>query len=772
MSYMIIDLETTIKPYLKMKASPFHPDNRAVILIKKEYRKDTEVIFLPQFYDKELDNTFNIGIPDHITTLVGFNFKFDLLYMWHLPELQAFLKRGGKIIDVQYLEYLLEGQQIHAQMCSLDSIVEKYGGTLKPDIVKQHWEAGTCTRDIHEDILLEYSIGDGDNTEKVLLGQLKRVADMHPNFSKMMAARMDGLLATTEMSYNGLKIDTVLGNVKQAELTESLNTLNKSLEQFIPELPKELVFNWQSRYHKSFLIFGGVAKYQKWVQHRDPDTLEPLYANKTEKWPIFGGVPTDPYNTERVSFSDESGLYTLRTKLCSVSSGVTQDTFQSGKRKGEGKTKNVTVNNYDAPKGAKQDHFFSFQGYTTPHDRWLAGGEDGKGGKLYSSSADVIEALGKRNIPFLKVMAERQKLTKDLGTYYWQEDAKGNRKGMLTLVSEFDGLLHHKLNHTSTITTRLSSSDPNVQNIPRGDKSDVKALFVSRWADGEMGEIDYSQLEVIIQGWLTGDVTLKADIVKGIDFHCKRLAQKLGMEYADVLNRAKNENHEDYVSFSTQRTEVKGFSFQRAYGAGVAAIVESTGMSVADVEQLIADELKMYPGIEKFNTSVANTVKRSRVPTTEQAYTKAGVAQIGRGEWIGPTGTRYTFKEKEAPEFMQKRGTRVSFSPPDLKNYMMQGTGGEVMQMILGKLFRMYLANDRYNGNALMVNTVHDCVWFDYRKEVRDDVMNDAIRVMQAIPQFLKSIFDIDCGVLFRVDAEYGNNMLDHTQYKSQYYIK
>lgn len=763
--YMIKDLETPIIKYMKRAASPFHPDNKALIDITKLRGQPTKVTFLPTFKDKDAENVWDLGITDDITIMVGFNIKFDLLHMWHLPALQSFLKRGGKIWDCQLVEYLLEGQQLHAQMCSMDSIIQNYGGELKVDAVKEHWKAGIETRDIHPDILHEYSIGDGDNTELIFLGQLKRAAAIHPNFLKMVQLRMDGLLCTTEMEYNGLKLDLEKGNAEQEVLAKRLIEMDKGLFEYIPELPPELEFNWASRYHKSYLIYGGVAKYQKWIQHRDEETLELLYAKKDAKWPLFGNVCVDP---QRCSFDTGTGLLTTILDGANV---LHQDTFKGGQRKGEGKTKNVTVPDKTKPKGSKQDHYFTFPGYTKGCKKWIAGGTDGRGGKLYSSSSDVIEELGKRDIPFLNLMADRQKLSKDLGTYYWAEDSKGNRKGMLTLVSEFDGLLHHKLNHTSTITTRLSSSDPNVQNIPRGDKSDVKSLFISRFKDGEMGEIDYSQLEVIVQGWLTGDANLRADIVQGIDFHCKRLSQKLNEDYESVKQKAKNEEHEDYPEYNVLRTGVKGFSFQRAYGAGAAAISEATGMHVDDINQLIEDEKIMYPKIETFNESVSRAVHSSRIPTDDTIYTKAGPATLGRGEWFSPTGTRYTFRESEAPEFMQKRGTKVSFSPPDLKNYPIQGTGGEVVQMVLGKLFRHYLRNDRYGGKALLVNTVHDCVWFDYMEEVRNEVMNDAIRIMQAIPLFLQNTFGIDCGVLFRVDAEYGNDMLNLHHFHSDHYL-
>ncbi len=762
MSYLVIDLETTILKHNKRAASPFHPDNAAVIHITKRANQETRVDFLPQFKDPTAEKVWPLHITEDTTIIVGHNLKFDLLYMWHLPELRAFLKRGGKIFDTQYAEYLLEGQQLHAQMCSMDSIAEKYGGHTKPNVVKAHWEQGICTRDIHEDVLLEYSIGDGDNTEAIFLGQLKRAAELHPNMIKGMMLRMDGLLATTEMEYNGLKVDQEEGDRQQAELAKKLQGMNSELEQYLPELPPEFTFNWQSRFHKSYLIFGGVGKYQRWTAHLDEVTGEPLYATKIEKWPLFGTVPVPPSECRRTT----SGLYE-RTKDNTI-----QDTFKSGKRKGEGKTKNVTLPDATKPKGALKDYYITFKGYTKAKKEWVAGGTDAKGGKVYSTAEDVIELLGKRNVPFLKLMAERQSLTKDLGTYYWQEDPKtGERKGMLTLVNEFDGLLHHQLNHTSTVTTRLSSNAPNMQNIPRKDKSIVKGLFVSRFNGGKMGEVDYSQLEVIVQGWYTEDGNLRKDILEGIDFHCKRLAQKLGEDYATVLAKAKDETHEEHEAYGLQRTGVKGFSFQRAYGAGAPAISEATGLPVDEVQQLIEDEKVLYPNIEKFNAAVEKAVLASRLPTNERIFTNKGAAVIGIGEWYSPTGTRYVWREQESLDFMKDRGQLTSFSPPQLKNYPIQGGGGEVVQMVLGKLFRLFLATDNYDGKALLVNTVHDCVWFDMQDDVHERVINDAVRVMQAIPQFLKQTFEIDCGVMFRVDAEVGSSMLDLKHFHSPYYM-
>ena len=119
------------------------------------------------------------------------------------------------------------------------------------------------------------------------------------------------------MEYNGLKINKELGDERQAELTQRLIDYNQELAQYIPELPPELEFSWSSRFHKSYLIFGGTAKYQKWVQHTG-DNNELLYATKNERWPLFDGVPTNPEETTSVT---DSKL------LRRTSDGAIQDTF-------------------------------------------------------------------------------------------------------------------------------------------------------------------------------------------------------------------------------------------------------------------------------------------------------------------------------------------------------------------------------------------------------------------------------------------------------------
>lgn len=650
------------------------------------------------------------------------------------PDLKSFFKRGGAVWDCQYVEYLLQGQQGDYQMVALDEIIEDYGGTKKLDVVKMLWEEGKLTSEIPEDLLIDYLVGseetgrnDGDirNTELIFLGQVRKVRDM--GMMQTVRFRMDGLCATTEMEFNGLKVDINEARRRATELEQEIAAVDKELAQYIPAMPDGLEFNWNSRVHVSSLIFGGTAKYRKAAPYLDPATG--AFARKK----AFEMVP--------------DGVYT------------------SGKRKGDAKFRKVEV---EGPLKEKlQDFFFEFPGYTTAMPTWKTDQLDGAGRAIYQTNADVIEELGNRDIPFLKALQKRQRLDKDLGTYYIRYDPKKKEyAGMLTCVDPETHLIHHKLNHTSTVTTRLSSSDPNLQNVSRKDKSQAKKMFVSRFGDeGEMTEADYAQLEVVIQGMLSGDPNLCEDLRNRVDFHCKRVSAKFGVTYEEALHLCKDEAAADHAMWKQRRQGCKEFSFQRAYGAGAAAISQETGIPVEDIEAMIEAEERMYPGIVAFNTRVEKAVQKSAKPFRDALR---GYRTFRRGEWQAPTGCLYSFRTWDAPAFLKKRGIEDSFSPPELKNYPVQGTGGEVVQIILGKLWRHFIACDNYGGLAFLVNTVHDCVWADTHKSVAKQMQADLKRIMESVPEVLNEAFNMDVTVPFPVEVESGPSMLQlkHVQLK------
>ncbi|MGX9389633.1 DNA polymerase [Nitrobacteraceae bacterium UC4449_H16] len=750
--YKVFDLETETHHSYKRKASPFDERNW---IVARGWKNQGDTV-CKWTYHPTHDRTTTLVIEDEVTLLVGFNIKFDLL--WEMAQgndsLRQFYKRGGKVWCCQYAEYLLRAQHPDAHMASLNDTAPKYGGTTKIDEVKAMWDAGVLTSDIPEDLLIDYLVGTpeelrngGDirNTELVFLGQIKKAVEQGQ--VKMIQDRMDGLLATTEMEFNGLKVDVKQAGARLKVLNADLDAQDVELNTYVPDdVPFE--FNWGSRIHVSCLIFGGTVKYQKQTTYIDEATGELARKKATEThYMLLGGSTTDR-QPNRDTHNVAESMYVK---------------YLSGKKKGEYKTKQV-----DVPGELKvkyQDFLYTFPKITEPDEKWATKNEDGLGAPIYSTSGDIIVELGLRNIPFLKALRKKQKLDKEIGTYYARYDTKKKEwTGMLTCVQTRDHMIHHKLNHTSTVTSRLSSSDPNGQNFPRGDKSEVKAMFVSRFGDdGEKIEADYSQLEVVVQGVLTGDEQLCQDLRDKIDFHCKRVAAKFmnsasPITYEQALDWCKNEDHPDYKAGKVERTKCKIFSFQRAYGAGAATIAEETGMSLEETQALMQAEDELYPGVVTFNADVETAVIKSAEPFN--ALGDDGKWKTyRRGYWKAPTGTLYTWRSYDAPEYARRRGKTDTFNPPEMKNYPVQGTGGEFVQAMCGRLWRHFVSNDNYGGLALLTNTVHDCVWADAHKSVRDRVAADMKSIMESIPEYYNDRYGMDISVPFPVEVECGPNM-------------
>ena len=771
MAYLVYDRETTTRKSFKRTANPFDCNNWTVALGFAHQGEASETVY----YDSA-DEIPVLPIRPATSLLVGHNIKFDMSYQYKAKELQDFLKGGGKIWDTQQAEYYLMGHQQQSQMVAMDDIVEKYGGELKIDEVKELWNAGVDTPDIPEDLLIRYLHGDINNTERIFLGQLTEAKKR--GMVPIIMARMDALLCTVEMEFNGLYINKKQAYEDRALLQRELAELSIVLEKSIPEnLPEEFEFNWGSGNHKSALLFGGAIKYPKWTHNMDDDGKW-LYTQKDKTVLIkLDGTYTD-FSLEQFEALplDVRGAALEKLKV-----------NKGGANKGFPKTKKIKVDDKSKPRGSIKDFIFEFAGYTKPDPEWAGKKTDALGKPIYSTNADTMALLKGSDIPFVQALVNHATITKDIGTYYLVEEHKADKKtgtvkttqsGMLTCVmpdpnDDTRGYIHHKLNMNKTITSRMSSSDPNLQNISRADfskalgreKSLVKRMFVSRFgADGCMAEIDYSQLEVIVQAVLSEDPQLMQDVRDGVDFHCKRLAFKLQEDYAEVKRKSKDEDDPEYSIYSVMRTKIKQFTFQRAYGAGKKAIAAETGMTEDEVQELMDVEEQLYPGITKFYDKVQAAIESSRWQTQlfEPFPDKAGSAQLGKGEWIAPTGTRYVFTEKPSAAFVRKRtGTDTSFYRPHIQNYPVQGTGGEMVQIILGKLIRHFLANDNYGGKAFLVNTVHDCVWFDCHKDVVQQVIAECSAIMESIPEVYNALFpNMNITVPFRVEAEVGDDMM------------
>lgn len=228
--------------------------------------------------------------------------------------------------------------------------------------------------------------------------------------------------------------------------------------------------------------------------------------------------------------------------------------------------------------------------------------------------------------------------------------------------------------------------------------SRIKECFESRWKDGLLVEVDFSQLEVIGLALLSNDPVLKNDIRDGLDMHRLRAAELFKIPESAVT--------------PAQRTLAKRLSFQLQYGAGAKSMSEKNGISLELAKQFISNYYKRYRRVAEWQEEVAAAVKASRVPSG--THTAMGYPR-GEGVWESPTGRIYKFYEYDAPSWTH--GAPPSFSPTEMKNYPIQGFAtADVMALFRAKLLRE-LSKDKLLDSVLPINTVHDSVMFD----VEDD---------------------------------------------------
>ena len=338
-------------------------------------------------------------IPEDTKYLVGLNIKFDLLHTWTFPQVQKYIRNGGKIWCCQLAEYCLEGMTQDVQTVSMDKIVGKYGGNKKLDEVKEMCEQGYLTSQIDRDMLMKYllEVGDIPNTELIFLGQYKKAVER--GMLTVLEQRMESLLCTTEMEFNGLKIDLEVAFRNAAKLREDIAAVRKILDKYTQGLPEELEFKWSSNQHKSALFYGGAVKYK-----------------------YRGDVLDDDGQPVR---------------------------FKGGKNKGEIKTKIYET-------------YHIFPRRYVPNPERASSLKDARGQPFYSTNDDALDEIAaiNPNDELIKAFRRYQLLTKDLSTYYIAKNAKGELTGLLTHCNPNDRFIHHNLHHVRTVTGRLSSTSP------------------------------------------------------------------------------------------------------------------------------------------------------------------------------------------------------------------------------------------------------------------------------------------------------------------------
>ncbi|MCF0197436.1 MAG: DNA polymerase I, partial [Bacteroidaceae bacterium] len=201
----------------------------------------------------------------------------------------------------------------------------------------------------------------------------------------------------------------------------------------------------------------------------------------------------------------------------------------------------------------------------------------------YVTSEDVLESLRDKH-PIVSMILDYRGLKKLLGTYI---DA------LPTLINPRTGHIHTSFNQTVTATGRLSSSNPNLQNIPVRDSQgkEVRKAFVPEEGQ-EFFSADYSQIELRIMAHLSGDENLIESFLQGQDIHASTAAKIMKKPIEEVT--------------SDDRRKAKTANFGIIYGISAFGLAERMEVSRSEAKALIDGYFETYPGVKDYmNSSIA-----------------------------------------------------------------------------------------------------------------------------------------------------------------------
>lgn len=776
---MFLDLEVENNEYYGSIASPRHPDNYVVAeghaIDYEPYQGKVEGSY---FRSKNEAKNW-LSIPEDVWLLVGHNLSFELdwIYEEHYEELRDFINRGGRLWCTQLAEYRLSRQQ-HLYP-SLNEVAVKYGGNVKVDAVALMWEQDKLTSEIPKDLLMDYLLGtpemEGDigNTRLAFYGQWQEATER--GMLKAILEQNNALLYNSVCMSNGLHVDTDVAQANLLSLKERLSDVETDLYNARTEAGMSadgnLAFNMGSSYHKSAWIYGGSYFYDGLVPSVDKDGN--LRYEKAD-------AVLDADDPTKYIVVDPDADLEFECRQADIN----PVRYKSGKRKGEIKVERIDSDHVRMIRGRLEeklegvvnlddyaDEFLEDFKYRYTQSRTNTAGEP-----IYSTSEDAILALIDRpetpeaSKRVLLLLREWAVLNKIIGAFYDRVDyyANGNvkgRSGMLQYVTQ-DNLIHHGLNMCATKTGRLSSTKPNLQQLPRDDRdgimaSNIKEMFTSRFGDqGRIVEIDYNALEVRVMADFTGDVALKTAILEGTDMHSLRASQYHGMTYEEFKGVIDDDNHPKHSLYAQYRQDIKSPSFAYQYGASARGIAYATGWSVQDAQKFIDTERKLFPDVENFFTDVSDRIEDTkemrRIKLDNGSYDIYYIGYLKAN-----SGFEYEYKSYRNTVYINGQPTEVDeFKPTEMRNYIIQGDASLFVQVATGKLIRHYFSVDFYDRKCYPINTVHDEVLLDVHVDVLKEVVDKTCEILQNIPEWMKPL-GYDLTMPYPVEATVGINWQD-----------
>ena len=280
----------------------------------------------------------------------------------------------------------------------------------------------------------------------------------------------------------------------------------------------------------------------------------------------------------------------------------------------------------------------------------------------YSTNAKVLSDLA-RDHEIVRLILDWREKSKIKSTYL---DTLGPlRRG--------DGRVHTTYNQTITATGRLSSSDPNLQNIPT--RSELGRTVKTAFSAGEGSvflAVDYSQIELRLLAHLSGDEHLVRAFNEGEDFHAETAARVFGVPVSEVT--------------PDLRSRAKAVNFGIVYGQQAYGLSQSLHISMAEARDMIDRYYEAYPGVRTFLNNV-----------------------VARAKQTGYAETMYG-RRRHIPELKAKNPQLRGFGERTAMNHPMQGTAADIIKIAMARVSRRL---EEEGFAAHMILQVHDELDFE-----------------------------------------------------------
>ena len=327
--------------------------------------------------------------------------------------------------------------------------------------------------------------------------------------------------------------------------------------------------------------------------------------------------------------------------------------------------------------------------------------------KSRSTSAEVLEELA-QEYEICDYILQHRKFSKLKSTY---------TDVLPTLISKRDGRIHTTYNQALTVTGRLSSSNPNLQNIPirteEGNK--IRSAFCAMDKENSLIlSADYSQIELRLLAHVSGDKHLIHAFTSGEDIHTMTASKVFGVGISEVTKE--------------MRRRAKAVNFGIVYGQSKYGLAKNLGITPAEAQEFIDKYFETYPGVKDYmNYEVDFVNKHGYVETI-----------FGR--------KRYLSSELQSSNFqIREFAQRAAINQP------LQGTAADLIKMAMIDVEREL---ESRNLKTRMIMQVHDELVFEVPKTELEEVKELALRCMELNqPLQVPLEVDINCGSSWKEEA-------------------